>query len=76
MKEAQITEQIRLLQREVVLAGEAVETLERDHRAAVDALRLDIEVLKRCLLQLHPEFAVHFETVRATLMRAIDPEAS
>lgn len=75
MKEAEIDEQFRLLQQEVVLAGEAVETLQRDQRAALDALRLDVEVLKRCLLRLHPEFATHFETVRATLIREIDPEA-
>ncbi len=76
MKEAEITEQFRLLQQEIVLAGEAIETLQRDQRAEVDALRLDVEVLKRCLLQLHPELAAHFETMRADLMREIDPEAS
>jgi hypothetical protein len=76
MKEAKIVEQFRLLQQEIVLAGEAVETLKRDQRAAIDALRLDMEVLKRCLLQLHPELAAHFETMRATLIREFDPEAS
>ena len=30
MKEAEITEQFRLLQQEVVLAGEAIETLKRN----------------------------------------------
>jgi len=76
MKEAKITEQFRLLQQEVVLTGEAIATLKRDQRAEVDALRLDLEVLQRCLLQLHPEFAAHFEAVRVELRRAIDPEAS
>jgi len=50
MKEAESAEQFRLLQQAIVLAGEAVETLKRDQRAAIDALRLDVEVLKRCLL--------------------------
>jgi hypothetical protein len=50
MKEAEIDEQFRLLQQVSVLAGEAVETLKRDQRAAIDALHLDVEVLKRCLL--------------------------
>jgi hypothetical protein len=76
MKAAEITEQFRLLQQEIVLAGEAIETLQLDQRAAVDALRLDVEVLKRCLLQLHPEFAAHFETIQADLRREIDPEAT
>ena len=75
MKEAEIEEQFRLLQREIVLAGEAVEALKRDQRAAIDTLHLDIAVLKRCLVQLHPDFATHFETMRDTLVREIDPEA-
>ena len=76
MKEVEIVEQGRLLQQEIVLAGEAVERLKRDQRAEIDALRLEMEVLKRCLLQVHPELAAHFETIRATLIREFDPEAS
>jgi len=76
MKEAESAEPLRLLQQEIVLAGEAVETLKRDQRAAIDALRLDVEVLKRCLCQVHPELAAQFEAIRATLIRAFDPEAS
>ena len=76
MKEAEIAEQFRLLQQEIVLAGEAVETLKRDQRAEIDALRLEVEVLKRCLLQVHPELAAQFEAIRATLIREFDPEAS
>ena len=76
MKEAEITEQFRLLQQEIALAGEAIEALQRDQRAAVDALHLDVAVLQRCLLQLHPEFVAHYETVRAELRREIDPAAS
>ena len=52
MKAAEITEQFRLFQQEIVLAGEAVETLKRDQRAA------------------------QWETMRATLIREFDPEAS
>jgi hypothetical protein len=61
---------------EILLAGEAVETLKRDQRAAIDALRLEVEVLKRCVFQVHPELAAQFETMRATLIREFDPEAS
>ena len=76
MKEAEITEQFRLFQQAIVLAGEAVETLQREQRAAIDTLRLEVEVLKRCLFQLHPELATQFETMRADLIREFDPEAS
>jgi hypothetical protein len=76
MTEAQSAEPFRFLQQEIVLAGEAVETLKRDQRAAIDALRLEVEVLKRCLCQVHPELAAQFEAIRATLIREFDPEAS
>jgi hypothetical protein len=75
MKEAEIDEQFRLFQQAIVLAGEAVETLKRDQRAAIDALRLEVEVLKSCLYQVHPELAAQFEAIRATLIREFDPEA-
>jgi hypothetical protein len=76
MKEAEFDEQFRLFQQAIVLAGEAVETLKREQRAAIDALRLEVEVLKRCVCQVHPELAAQFETTRATLIREFDPEAS
>ena len=76
MQEAEITEQFRLFQQAIVLAGEAVETLQREQRAAIATLRLEVEVLKRCVFQLHPELATQFETMRADLIREFDPEAS
>jgi hypothetical protein len=76
MTEVQSAEQVRLFQQEIVLAGEAIETLKRDQRAAIAALRLEVEVLKRCLLQVHPELAAQFEAIRTTLIREFDPEAS
>ena len=76
MQEAEITEQFRLFQQAIVLAGEAVETLQREQRAAIAALRLEVEVLKRCVFQLHPALATQFETMRADLIREFDPEAS
>ena len=76
MIEAQNAEQLRLFQQAIVLAGEAIETLKREQRAAIDALRLEVEVLKRCVCQVHPELAAQFEAIRATLIREFDPEAS
>jgi hypothetical protein len=70
MTEAQSAEPLRLLQQEIVLAGEAVETLKRDQRAAIDALRLEVEVLKRCLCQVHPELDVHFISSLPVMQRS------
>ena len=75
MRDAEIEEQFRLLQQGVTLAGEAVEALRRDHRADIATLRLEIEVLQRCLLLLHPELEERFATVRTEVLHKVDPEA-
>jgi hypothetical protein len=75
MKEAESAEQLRLFPLAIVLAREAAEALKRDQRAALDALRLDVEGLERCLCQVHPELAAQFEAMRAIMVRKCDPEA-
>ena len=74
MHNMKIEEQYRLLQREVVLAGEAVDTLRRENRAEIDSLRLEIEILRRCLKLIHPEFAGRYEALREQVLRQTDPE--
>lgn len=74
LNDAEVIEQLHLLQQELRLTGEALETLQRDQRARLDALRPDMEALQRCLLQLHPDFANHYATIRTQLIQEIDPE--
>jgi hypothetical protein len=76
MKEAEIAEQFRLLQREVALAGEAVSDLQRDHRAEVDALRLEVEVLRRCLFLMHPSLEEQWHKIRTQVVQETDPETA
>jgi hypothetical protein len=75
MPETRIEEQLSLLQQQTVLAGEAIETLQLNCRAEIDALRLEIEALWRCLQLVHPDMAKHFDAVRAEAIRTTDPEA-
>jgi hypothetical protein len=76
MQTGEMSEQLRLLQQEIALAGESIETLKRDHRAEIDALRIEVEVLRRCLQQLHPEFQERLAAVRSDVVQHTDPEAS
>jgi hypothetical protein len=76
MPTGDMSEQLRLLQQEIALAGESVETLRRDHRAEIDALRIEVEVLRRCLQQVHPELQDRLAAVRADVVQHTDPEAS
>lgn len=75
MPEPRIEDQLSLLQQQTVLAGEAVETLRLASRAELDALRLEIEVLWRCLHLVHPDMAAHFAAVRTDTLHTTDPEA-
>jgi hypothetical protein len=74
MKDIHSDEQLRLLQQQMVVAGEALETLQLDTRATIDALRLEIEVLRRCLHLVHPDMAEPFAVARAEAIHTTDPE--
>ena len=74
MKEAEIIEHFRLLQREVELAGEAVSDVPRDHRAAVDEVRLEVAGRRRGLLLIHPHLEEQWSKVRTQVVQETDPE--
>lgn len=75
MREGAVERQLKMLEQEIALNGEALEALRRDQRAVVDALRLEVETLRRCLERLHPDFEECLAAVRAEVVQEIDPEA-
>lgn len=75
MREGAVERQLKMLEQEIALNGEALESLRRDQRAVVDSLRLEVETLRRCLERLHPDFKESFAAVRAEATQEIDPEA-
>lgn len=76
MSDINFDEQLRLLQQQTALTDEALQNLQLDVRAAIDALRLEVDVLWRCLHLLHPDMADNFAAVRAEVIHTTDPEAS
>ena len=75
MREGAVERQLKMLEQEIALNGEALEALRRDQRAVVDSLRLEVETLRRCLERLHPDFEECLAAVRAEVVQEIDPEA-
>ena len=75
MREREIEKQFKALQQEIALVGEDVEVLKLEQRALKDALRLEVETLRRCLERLHPDSKGCFVAVRAEVLQEIDPEA-
>ena len=76
MNGPQVEEKLHLLQQEIALTGEAVETLRRDHRAEIDALRLEVEVLQRCLRRLYPDAENQIDRIRAEVVQDVNPETT
>lgn len=74
MNESQVEERFHLLEQEITLTGDAVEALKRDHRAEIDALRLEVEVLRRCLRHLHPDDLSEIDRIRADVVEQVNPE--
>jgi len=75
MNNIQLDEKLPQLEQELSLAGDATDALRLEMRAEIDALRLENEVLKRCLQLLHPEIKERFAEVRAEAIHDTDPEA-
>ena len=75
MNNIELEEQLRLLQQELIQGGEIVDELKRDHRAEMDVLRLEVEVLRQCLMRMHPDMAAQYEELRTEVFRQVDPEA-
>ncbi len=75
MREGAVEKQLKMLEQEIALNGEALEALRRDQRAVVDALRLEVQTLRRCLERLHPDFEECLAAVRAEVVQEIDLEA-
>jgi hypothetical protein len=74
MKDTHTDEQRRLLQQQMVVVGETIESLQLETRAAIDSIYLEIEVLRRCLHLVYPDMAESFAAVRTEVIHTTDPE--
>lgn len=74
MKTEELTERATLLERELEVLGDDVESLRRAHRADLDSLRLEIEALKLLLARTTDGFEDRFQEVYDLARREISPE--
>ena len=75
MKEREVDKQLKILEQEIGLNGQELEALKREQRAATDALRLEVEIIRRCLTRLHPDAEEWLAALRVEVMQETDPEA-
>jgi hypothetical protein len=74
MEELDIKHQFHLLQKEVEAAVSLTEDVKLNLLAAIDTLRVEVEVLKRFMERYHADFARRYPEIREELMREVDPE--
>ena len=74
MDDAAIEQRLRLLQREIEATGSLLKDSKVDLTAAIDALRIEVEILRSCMEHFHPSFAKTYPELRKEAIQSIDPE--
>jgi hypothetical protein len=74
MEEKEIQQRFHLLQQEVDAATSVVEEVRLNFAAVVDALKIEVEVLRRCMESYDPDFARRYAELRAQVIHEVNPE--
>jgi hypothetical protein len=74
MEEKELQQRFHLLQQEVEAAISLIEEVRLNYTAAVDALKIEVEVLRQFLDARDPDFARHYDELRWRVIHEISPE--
>lgn len=74
MDGAPIEQRLHLLQREIEATGSLRKDSKVDLTAAIDSLRIEVEILKSYMERFHPSFAKTYPELRQEAIQSIDPE--
>lgn len=74
MVEADIEERFHFMQKEIEAAVSLTRECKLDLMAAIDSIRIELEVLKGYMERYHPGFAESYPKFREEAIQAIDPE--
>jgi hypothetical protein len=74
MEEKEIQQRFHLLQQEVDAATSLVDEVRLNFAAAVDALKIEVEVLCRAMERADPDFARRYAELRAQVIQEVNPE--
>lgn len=74
MEEKELRQRFHLLQQEVEAAVSLVEDAKLNCQTATDALKIEIEILRRFLERYHPDFAQRYAALRAEVVQEVNPE--
>jgi hypothetical protein len=74
MEEADIEQRFHLMQKEIEASASSMRECKLDLMAAIDSLRIELEVLKSYMERYHPGFAESYPKFKEEAIQAIDPE--
>jgi hypothetical protein len=75
MEEKEIQQRFHLLQQQVEAAVSLLEEVKLNCAAAADALKIEVEVLRRLMEGYDPDFARRYAELRAQLIQEVIPES-
>ena len=74
MKEPDVEQQFRFLHKEVEAAVSLTEDTKLNLLAAIDSIKIEVEVLRRFMESYHPDFADPYAPLKEEVMRRVNPE--
>jgi hypothetical protein len=74
MEDAEIERRFHLLQTEIEATGSLLKDAKIDLTAAIDSLRIEVEILKSYMERYHPSFGETYSELRQEAIQSIDPE--
>jgi hypothetical protein len=74
MEDADIERRFHLMQKEIEAAVALIGEFKLDLKAAIDSLRIELEVLKSYMERYHPGFAESYPKFKEEAIQSIDPE--
>lgn len=74
MEDLDLERRFHLMQKEIETTASLMRDQKIDLTASVDALKIELEVLKTYIARNHPDFLVAYPKLREEAIRAIDPE--
>jgi hypothetical protein len=74
MLDLEIEQRFHLLQKEIENTDSLAHNAERNLVAAIDALRIDVEILKHFMTRYHSDFTRLYPSLKEEAMQEINPE--
>lgn len=74
MNDPETEQRFHLMQKEIEATAALLKETKVDLVAAIDALRIENEILKKYMERYHPDFAKSYANLKEEAIQAIDPE--